>query len=402
MVNIQTLSYAFDHNTGGPLEKLARACHIPFLQKESKHRDETTAIDDLLATPAQILLVHVGDEAWLYLLKNIKKGKSAIRFSTEGFPPLRPSHKGNGCFHCTKKISDQLGGVTPDEIAQLQSAVSDKNKLGAILKGEAPSGITHLLVFEEPHALRALYMTLMGILTIWASDIRSEDFSKAKKLLSTLGHPLKDSLTGPLALSSAVGSSGDTFKDGGEKLARKLKLQIIATGGELTEPINKLLEAVEAGEITHETLTLDEALGALSTINPLVTKRPFTFCRQTISRFNHDWLKNRLIMTLNAAVTYDNNHSSWDDLLDLLKSWHARRADLESALSECNADLNLMRSFETFKAERNKFEALIEDLVNGAEKGAKRSLDLMAELLRLREAASMLSAHLSTLVSTMR
>jgi len=396
MVNSPPPYYAFDHNKSGPLETLAKACGIPVLSKEGRHIDETKAVDELLAKQAQLLLVHMNDIAWKYLLEKIGKGTSAIRFSTDGFAPKQPSPAGGGCFHCCKEISIDKGGVTADELRQLLAFIGDRAQREQILRGVIPPQIEHLLSAKEPYSLQALYMNLLGILTAWAHTPGHDKAQQAQSMLlasrSAFGHV-------PEAWKAASVAAGASFK-GDEESGGEVELEIIAAGGRLTGSIAELIKVLKAGQLTHENPPPEVMLDAFSAVERLVCKRPGDSYVKTISRFNHHWLKNRLLMALNAAEKYDDDNPSLNDLLELLKTWEEYREDLERALEQCAVTPTLRTSVTAFEAEIDKFESTLEGVAGmGKREDREPPPGWKTEMLSLREAANKLSGQLSTLTA---
>jgi hypothetical protein len=388
--------YAFDHVKSGPLEKLANACNVPVLPKGRRHIDERKAIDELLAKGARLLLVHVNEVAWKYLLEKVGEGTSAIRFSTEGFAPKQPAPAGGGCFHCCKKISHDKSGVTADELRELLTFIGDGAQREQILQGVIPPEIEHLLSAKEPHALRALYMNLLGILTVWAHTPGHGKAQKARNVLST---SRSTSGLAPKAWAAAP-VAGGAVSGGDEKLGEQVEAEIIAAGGRLTGSVAQLVGALKAGQLTHENPPPEVTLDAFTAIERLVCNRPDASSVKTVSRFNHDWLKNRLLMALNAAEKYDDEDPSLSDLLELLKTWEEYREDLEQALEQCAATPALRTSITAFEAKLDKLESTLEGFAGMVKRKDRRPTpNWKNEMLSLRQAANKLSEQLSALTA---
>ena len=182
---------AYDHHGSlGKLFKLAQSVGVD--QVEEKNVKKAAKL--LAESDADVLLAHLGGEptddkgtAWGELLSNLlAKEKTIFRFSTSGFPPVRPAgvHK-NGFHVCTP--TDGSGALTTESFAAFHKAVSDRTVLDALSGDSIPTALGSHIRFEKPHLARALHILLQAMLAQWAAEPRHSLRNQAGKVLGCCG-----------------------------------------------------------------------------------------------------------------------------------------------------------------------------------------------------------------------
>jgi len=181
-----------------------------------REENQAKAVQELLKSESDLLLVHLEPKFWCNLIDNLEKQKCAFRFSTVGFSPTPPTGKHQNGFHVNPRTENEKGEPeTPFFLPDLFSAIIGGDVLSTLRSGMVPPAIRHFISFHQPHFARALHILLQGWLAQWAGDIGHPNNAEAKKLLG-LGNsipPLNHEIDWLRMLRTLLSSSGVSVSD---------------------------------------------------------------------------------------------------------------------------------------------------------------------------------------------
>jgi hypothetical protein len=271
----------FDHDSDGPLKRLADQLGLTVIQKTvCMQANRKLAVDALLKQPANLYLVHLGsDDAWKYLCDKLlaipKPRPSAIRFSTSDLPATSLSFREHGWLNCSKKLGTQQG-LSKEEFSILVSICANSDSRDGLMKeGLIPPEVRGLFVFAEPNTLRALHILLQGVLAAWASDPGHLKSSEARQILgvSELPYLLAERIDNCSTLRRALGldEKASVTTDSGQRLRKRLASELGILQLDDCNDINQFLSAILNAK-PNDTLNPDVAMKAFEAIEQELQK----------------------------------------------------------------------------------------------------------------------------------
>ena len=302
----------------------------------------------------ELAIAHVYAKDWDRLIKEYSRPNSVrVRVSIGGLhgkPPPTITNNDVYVFHLVPS-TDFLNA----EWKEILGALSDKDIVESLVRGENPGGLRRFFVHEVQEYLAALTMLCEGYLAVHAENADSHtDISSALELMKWT--EFRSSARGRKLMRPDLGDKVSNVRqpEWWSKVFERVsfyddmkKEWANTAGSELPATLNHLLEAIRKRKVVQPPKIVADAYCALTKIHTITAPSDWQIRR---NKFNHDWLKNKFLNSFNDFIEQlqkrDPDIARVSDFLaEDFPTWKSRRQEAQWIVQSFEDSMSPLRLF---------------------------------------------------------